>query len=95
VLTAASGVYQEWQTRIAYFHYRKLKARRGQSAWPAGPAAHLNSPKRVLRLAPLPWLSQPTLPSPLSPRLLPSPALHLSTPPNLFKRLPAGACAVL
>ena len=26
VLTAASGIYQEWQTRIAYFHYKKLKA---------------------------------------------------------------------
>ena len=27
VLTAASGTYQEWQTRIAYYHYRKLKVR--------------------------------------------------------------------
>jgi hypothetical protein len=27
ILTAASGLYQEWQTRIAYYHYRKLKAR--------------------------------------------------------------------
>ena len=26
LLTAASGVYQEWQTRIAYYHYKKLKA---------------------------------------------------------------------
>lgn len=26
VLTAASGLYQEWQTRIAYYHYKKLKA---------------------------------------------------------------------
>ena len=26
LLTAASGLYQEWQTRIAYHHYRKLKA---------------------------------------------------------------------
>lgn len=26
LLTAASGVYQEWQTRIAYYHYRKVKA---------------------------------------------------------------------
>jgi hypothetical protein len=26
VLTAASGVYQEWQSRIAYYHYKKLKA---------------------------------------------------------------------
>ena len=26
VLTAASGLYQEWQSRIAYYHYRKLKA---------------------------------------------------------------------
>ena len=26
VLTAASGIYQEWQTRIAYYHYKKLKA---------------------------------------------------------------------
>ena len=25
LLTAASGVYQEWQTRIAYYHYKKLK----------------------------------------------------------------------
>ena len=25
VLTAASGLYQEWQTRIAYYHYLKLK----------------------------------------------------------------------
>ena len=26
LLTAASGIYQEWQTRIAYYHYKKLKA---------------------------------------------------------------------
>ena len=26
VLTAASGIYQEWQTRVAYYHYRQLKA---------------------------------------------------------------------
>ena len=26
LLTAASGIYQEWQTRIAYHHYLKLKA---------------------------------------------------------------------
>ena len=26
VLTAASGIYQEWQTRIAYYHYKKLRA---------------------------------------------------------------------
>lgn len=26
VLTAASGTYQEWQSRIAYYHYKKLKA---------------------------------------------------------------------
>ena len=26
VLTAASGLYQEWQTRVAYHQYRKLKA---------------------------------------------------------------------
>ena len=26
VLTAASGIYQEWQTRIAYYHYKQLKA---------------------------------------------------------------------
>lgn len=27
ILTAAAGVYQEWQTRIAYYHYTQLKAR--------------------------------------------------------------------
>ena len=26
VMTAASGLYQEWQSRIAYYHYRKQKA---------------------------------------------------------------------
>ena len=26
VLTAAAGLYQEWQTRLAYYHYKKLKA---------------------------------------------------------------------
>lgn len=26
LLTAASGIYQEWQTRIAYYHYKKMKA---------------------------------------------------------------------
>ena len=26
VMTAASGLYQEWQSRIAYYHYKKMKA---------------------------------------------------------------------
>ena len=26
ILTAASGTYQEWQARIAYYHYKKLRA---------------------------------------------------------------------
>ena len=26
VMTAASGMYQEWQSRIAYYHYKKQKA---------------------------------------------------------------------
>ena len=26
VMTAASGLYQEWQSRIAYYHYKKQKA---------------------------------------------------------------------
>ena len=25
-MTAASGLYQEWQSRIAYYHYTKLRA---------------------------------------------------------------------
>merc|ERR1719238_266595 len=25
VMTAASGLYQEWQSRIAYHHYKKMK----------------------------------------------------------------------
>ena len=25
VMTAASGLYQEWQSRIAYYHYKKMK----------------------------------------------------------------------
>jgi len=27
IMTAASGTYQEWQSRIAYYHYLKLKVR--------------------------------------------------------------------
>lgn len=82
VLTAASGVYQEWQTRIAYYHYRKLKARQGQrSRRPALPLT-LTPPKRAWR-------------QPVAHRAHPSPAFptsHLSPPPPAGAS--AGACTV-
>jgi len=90
LLTAASGTYQEWQTRIAYHYYRQLKA--------AQPCSDLGG---VARPRPLPGGAFPeasrNLPAGGFTRLLSTPdgrpdGLMGEIPTVLTKQLGAGRC---